>query len=118
MLTPIETHVRRGETIDPEADLVVRGWPLTVEGLLRNAGTTRSRYSWQDEPLVAISAEVTVAGWTLDAILSGSRLRTRSRYARAVVSTLVGAGFELLPTFAAPHYSVRLPAYAEEHASD
>jgi hypothetical protein len=62
---------------------------------------------------VAISVEVTVGTWTLDAILSGPRLRTRSRFARAPASALLAAGFALLPTFAAPHYSVRLPSYDE-----
>lgn len=41
----IGAHLRRGESLNAEADLVVRGWPLTVEGLLRNADATRSRYS-------------------------------------------------------------------------
>lgn len=35
---------------------------------------------------------------TVDAILAGPRLRTRSRYATARVADLVEAGFELLPT--------------------
>ena len=116
MLETIDAHLRGGETLDAEADLVVRGWPLTVEGLLRNADAIRSRYSWRGEPLVAISAEVTVAGWTLEAILAGPRLRTRSRYARARVSDFVAAGFDVLPTFLAPHYSVRLPSYDENSA--
>lgn len=116
MLEAIDAHLRRGEAVDPAADLVVRGWPLTIEGLLRNADATRSRFSWRGEPLVAISAEVSAAGWSLDAILAGPRLRTRSRYARAWVSDLVAAGFELLATFAAPHYSVLLPSYDEGSA--
>jgi hypothetical protein len=94
----------------------VRGWPLTIDGLLRNADATRNRYSWQGEALVAVSADVTVAPWTLEAILAGPRLRTRSRYASADASTLVDGGFGLLPTFAAPHYSVRLPSYDEHTA--
>lgn len=108
---PVETHLREGETIDAAADLVARGWPLDVDGLLRNADATRSRFSWRGEPLIAISAEVSIEGWSLDAILAGPRLRTRSRYARATVSDLVAAGFELLPTFVAPHHSVVLPSY-------
>lgn len=87
MLEVIDTHLRLGEMLDAEADLVVRGWPLTVEGLLRNADATRCRYSLQGEPFIAVSAEVTVSGWTLEAILAGPRLRTRTRYARASVST-------------------------------
>jgi len=116
VLEAVDIHVREGETLDAAADLVVRGWPLNVDGLLRNADAARSRFSWRGEPLVAISAEVSVAGWSLDAILAGPRLRTRSRYARARASDLVAAGFTLLPTFAAPHYSVLLPSYDERSA--
>lgn len=52
-------------------------------------------------------------GWDLDEILAGPRLRTRRRYAAALVGVLVEAGFELIATFGAPHYSVVLPAYTE-----
>ena len=115
-LQPIEPHLRDGERLDDQAYLVVRGWPLTPEGLLRNADATRRRYSWNDEPLVAVSAEVTIPGWSIDAILSGSRLRTRRSYASAAVGKLTEAGFSLLPTFAAPHYSIRLVSYTEAQA--
>lgn len=81
MLEPIENHLRPGELLDTAADLVVRGWPLTTDGILRNAEASRSRFSHGGEPLVAVSAEVTIAGWDLDAILAAPRLRTRSRYA-------------------------------------
>jgi hypothetical protein len=60
-----------------------------------------------------VSAEITVGPWSVDPILAGPRLRTRSRYAEAVVSSLLDAGFALLATFAAPHYSVVPPAYDE-----
>lgn len=101
-LSPIEEHLRAGEHLDPEAQLVVRGWPLTVGGLLHNAGATRRRYSRSGEPFVAISAEVTVLGWDMDAILAGPRLRTRRSYAAAPVGVLIEAGFELVATFGAP----------------
>lgn len=112
-LTPIEGHVRAGEVLDPEAALVIRGWPLTVDGLLRNADATRRRYSRAGRPFVAVSAEVTVAGWDLDAIMSGPRLRTRRSYAAVSVGRIVETGFGLLATFGAPHYSVVLPSYTE-----
>ena len=114
-LEPIE-ELLRDERLDGDALLVVRGWPLTVDGLLRNADATRSRFSRGGEPFSAISAEVTVHEWTLDTIPSGPRLRTRSRYAAVSVQALAAAGFELLPTFAAPHYSVTLEAYTAERA--
>ncbi len=107
-LEPIEGYLREGEQLDPAAHLVVRGWPLTADGILRNADATRRRYSWAGEPLVAVSAEVTIAGWDVDRILSGARLRTRRSYAAAAVGEVLDAGFGLLPTFSAPHYSVAL----------
>ena len=115
-LEPIEGHVREGEELDAAAHLVIRGWPLTVEGLLRNADATRRRYSWAGEPFVAVSAEVTIAGWDVDSILSGSRLRTRRSYAAVPVGEVLGASFGLLPTFSAPHYSVALGFYTVEKA--
>jgi hypothetical protein len=102
-LAPIEQHLRIGEPIDLGDDLVVRGWPLTIEGLLRNADTTRRHYSRAGEPLTAISAEVTMKGWDLDSILAGPRLQTRRSYASAPVGALLVAGFDLLATFRAPH---------------
>ena len=72
-LSPIEEHLRHGEELDDV--LVVRGWPLRVEGLLRNADATRRRYSRAGEPFVAISAEAVMPGWPVDGILSGPRLR-------------------------------------------
>ena len=113
-LEPIETHLRSAEGLEPDDHLVVRGWPLTVDGILRNADATRSRFSWAGTPLIAVSAEVTVGTWTVDAILAGPRLRTRSRYAESPVGSLTEAGFRLLPTFLAPHYSIVLGAYDED----
>lgn len=115
-LEPIEALLRSDERLDPAAHLVVRGWPLTVDGLLHNADATRSRFSLDGRPFSAISSEVTVEGWTLDSILGGPRLRTRSRYAAVSVGNLVEEGFGLLPTFVAPHYSVILEPYTPERA--
>lgn len=45
----------------------------------------------------------------------GPRLRTRKRYARASAGAL-STGFDLLPTFGVPHYSVVLRAYTADEA--
>jgi hypothetical protein len=84
--------------------------------LLRNADATRRRYSFNGEPFVAISAEVAIGGWDVDAILAGPRLRTRRSHAAASVAAVVAGGFELMPTFSAPHYRVVLGTYSEERA--
>ncbi|MFN3215482.1 MAG: hypothetical protein ACE367_03195 [Acidimicrobiales bacterium] len=115
-LDPVEAHLRDGEVLDQAADLVIRGWPLMVGGLLHDVDATRRRYSWAGQPLIAVSAEVTIDGWDVDRILSGSRLRTRRSYATAAVDELLAAGFGLLPTFSAPHYSVLLGSYTVEQA--
>lgn len=115
-LEPIEPHLRSGEQLEPHADLVVRGWPLTVQGVLQNADDARSRFSWRGEPLVAVSGEATVGGRTLDELLAGPRLRTRRRYATAVAQSLLEAEFVLLPSFGVPHYSIVLRAYSDDEA--
>ncbi|MGQ0623727.1 MAG: hypothetical protein ACT4PP_03590 [Sporichthyaceae bacterium] len=115
MLEPLEAQLR-SEELDSESDLVVRGWPLTIEGLLRNADDARARFSWRGSPLAAVSAEATVGERTLGDVLAGPRLRTRSRYASATARALLDAGFALLPSFLAPHYSIVLPAYSESVA--
>lgn len=85
-LIPIEDRLRPGEILDPEASLVLRGSPLTIEGVLANAERTRLRLSFAGEPFVAISGDVTIAGWDVDAILA-RRLATRRSYAVALAAT-------------------------------
>ncbi|MGQ0465358.1 MAG: hypothetical protein ACT4QG_08545 [Sporichthyaceae bacterium] len=116
MLEPIEPFLRVEEALHARSNIVVRGWPLTVPGILRNADDARARFSYEHAELVAVSAEATVGDRTLDDLLAGPRLRTRRRYAAVVAERLLEAGFGLLPSFAAPHYSIVLPAYATKHA--
>jgi len=111
MATPIEDHLRDE---DPgEWTLVIRGRPLTVDGLLLAAGRTVSEFTWQGDPIAAVSAEVTGPGRSTEDVLAGPRLRTRRTYASAPVSALVDGGFAVLPSFAAPHVSIVLPTYDE-----
>ncbi|MGH8999137.1 MAG: hypothetical protein ACRDY7_07070 [Acidimicrobiia bacterium] len=116
MLEAIEPYLRSGEKLQPHADLAVRGWPLTVQGVLQNADDARNRFSWRGEPLVAVSGEATVGGRTLEELLTGPRLRTRRRYARALAQSLLEAEFLLLPSFVVPHYSIVLRAYSDDEA--
>jgi hypothetical protein len=74
---------------------------------------TRRRYSLAGEPLVAISAEVTMPGWGVESLSAGSRLSTRRSYASAVAYDVIEEGFQLLPSFSAPHYSIVLDNYTE-----
>jgi hypothetical protein len=115
-LEPIEDHVRAGEVLDRDGQYVIRGWPLTTVGLLANAKATASRYSYRAEPFLAASVEMTMPGWDAERILSGRRMRTRRSYAMVPASSVLGAGFELLPTFDAPHYSIVMGPYTEDEA--
>jgi hypothetical protein len=116
MLEPIEKHLRPNERLHPAADLVVRGWPLTIDGLLRNADATRSRFSW----------------WrTVHRHLGrGDRRRVEPRchpgqseaahqesVRLGAMAAVQAAHFELLARFVAPHYSKVLPTYTEEVSS-
>lgn len=114
LATPFEDHLRDE---DPsEWTLVIRGRPLTVDGLLLAAGRTVSEFTWRNLPVAAVSAEVTGPTRTTDDVLAGPRLRTRRTYASVSVSALIDGGFPVLATFAAPHVSIVLPAYDEASA--
>jgi len=115
--TPIEHHLRTERFERSAFGLVVRGWPLTIEGLLRNADACRSRYSWRGKPLVAVSAELAADRWAVGAVLVDPRLVNRSRYAAAPVRSVLRRGFTVLPTFGAPHVSIVLPNYDERSAA-
>jgi hypothetical protein len=113
VLTPIESHLRDDDPAN--WTLVIRGRPLTVDGLLLAAGRTMAEFSWRARPLAAVSAEVTGPGRSIDELLAGPRLRTRRTYAEAPVVALLDAGFDVLATFSAPHVSIVLPDYDEFH---
>ena len=93
--------------------VVIRGRPLTIEGLLIAAGRTLAEFSWHGGPFVAVSAEVTGPGRSAADVLAGPRLRTRRTYAAAAVTALIDGGFPVLGTFGAPHVSIVLPEYSE-----
>lgn len=84
--------------------------------MLANAEATASRYSYRADPFLAVSVEMTMPGWDAELILSGRRMRTRRSYAMASAGSVLDGGFELLPTFDAPHYSVVMGPYTEDEA--
>ena len=112
----IERHLRSAEVLDPDAHLVLRGSPLTVAGVLANADRTRGRFTLAGDPFLAISVDVTITGWDIERILA-RQLRTRRRYATSRAGALLDAGYDLMPTFSAPHYSLVLPSYTEATAA-
>jgi len=106
-LQPIEPYLR-GEIPPESAVLVVRGGPLTLEKIVEHAARQALAYSFRGEPMVSISADLTVGAWTVEAILR-TRMGSRSKYATVTVGVLRAAGYPLLPTFAPPHYDIVLP---------
>lgn len=113
MSLPIEGHLRSPFPIVDAGRLVVRGRPLTVDGLLSNALRTSDQFTWLGRPLLAVSAEVTGEGRTAQDLLGDERLRTRRTYVRATPAAIDDAGFVVLATFAAPHVSIVLRGYDE-----
>lgn len=84
--------------------------------MLANAERTAQRLSFSGEPFVAISVDVTIAGWDVEAILA-RRIGTRRSYAQARAGDLLAEGFALAPTFDEPHYSLILPSYTWDVAA-
>lgn len=104
---PIERYLRV-ESIDDDMIVVVRGGPVTAEKFLEHAVRQAREFTCRGVPMHSISVNLTVEGWDLDALLAGP-MASRSTYATATVGAVRAAGFELMPTFAAPHYDLLLP---------
>ncbi|HSH58413.1 MAG TPA: hypothetical protein VK988_02005 [Acidimicrobiales bacterium] len=66
--------------------------------------------------MASISADATVGGWILQAILP-DRLWSRTSYATTTFGSLPVAGYELLSTFDAPHFDVVVPKATADAAS-
>ncbi len=107
-LLPIEA-VLRAEGPPDDTLLIVRGGPMSAEKILEHAQREQAVYSFGRTPLASISADATVGDWTVERVLR-ERPWSRNSYATATAGQLRSAGFELLPTFQAPHYDVVLPA--------
>jgi hypothetical protein len=114
-LRPIESHLR-AESPPDDLLLIVRAGPLTVEKLVEHMRREQERYSYRGRPMASISVDATVAGWTLQAILR-DRLWSRTSYATTTLSSVREAGYELLPTFDAPHFDVVVPTATADAAS-
>ena len=92
-----------------EAEIVVRGSPITAEKLWTHAIRQAREYSYRGEHMASVSVDIVLPGWPLDGILA-VQLETYTRYATCPVQALVEAGFGLLATGAIPHADVVFPA--------
>jgi hypothetical protein len=103
---PIENHLR-SEVPPDDAVVVVRGGPVAPEKIVEHAHRQAREYTFGNAPMHSISVSLTVAGWDLAALLAGP-LSSRSTFAVSTAGAVRVAGFELLPTYKAPHYDLLL----------
>lgn len=109
-LTAIEdTFWTADGQVPSEAEVVVRGSPITPEKLWTHAIRQAREYSYRGERMASVSVDTVLPGWPLDRILA-AQLATYTRYATCPVQALVEAGFGLLATGAMPHADVVFPA--------
>lgn len=104
----IESFVRSGEVAPADTHLLLRGSPLTVAKFAEHAARTARAYTYRGHACMGISVELATSPEETTRLLQGRRLSTRRRVARIRVSAARALGFVLLPTFAAPHYTVIL----------
>ena len=105
---PIEPLIRV-ETPPLQAIVVIRGGPITVAKIVEHARRQQAVFTYRGEPMVAVSVDLTIEGWSVERILR-ERMWSRSKYATTTVGELRSAGYEFVATSVAPHYSVVLPA--------
>jgi hypothetical protein len=99
----------RDEEPPAEGVVVVRGGPNLIERLLGHAQRTHDAYTLDGEPLWGVSvfcALDDVGPGSLDALLR--RFASYRVVHLPTVRDLTDAGFDLLPSFRRPHYTVRL----------
>lgn len=59
----------RGEPPPDDAVLVVRGGPLTAQKIVEHAARQRAVFTYRGEPMIAISVDLAIEGWSLERIL-------------------------------------------------
>src|SRR5437868_6517180 len=105
-LEPIEAHLRQHAVADHTV-LLIRGGPLTVEKLVKHAQRQMRGFSFRGSPMASVSVDGTVAGWTVELVLR-ERMWSRSQFATATAGVIRAHGFEVLPTYDAPHFDIVL----------
>ncbi len=115
MSQPIEPLIREEPPPDDGA-VVIRGGPLTAPKIVEHAARQQAVFTYRGAPMIAISVDVAIEGWSIERILR-ERMWSRSRYATTTVGQLRSAGYELVATSSAPHYSLVLPEPSEAAAA-
>ena len=111
---PIESLIREEATPD-DAVVVIRGGPIAAEKIGEHARRQQALFTYEGEPMVAISVYLAVTGWSVERILR-DLMGSRTRYATSVVGSLQNAGYVLVPTGRVPHYSLVLPSASHDAA--
>lgn len=104
----------RDEVPPPQAVVVLRGGPDDGSKLAKHAARTNRRFMLDGQPLWGISVFLALdpAGHaSLHGLLSG-RMRTYRIVHTADLEQIRSAGFDVLPTFARPHFTLVMPDVA------
>ena len=106
------TVVNTQRFLSADAAVVIRGGPDTPPLLRSHARRLNRLYVLDGAKVFGISVLVArdEIGPASERSILSSKLRNYAAVYRTNVSTLTDAGFELLPTFIAPHYTVLLPS--------
>lgn len=99
----------RDERPPSDAVVIVRGGPSSVGRLREHARRTHDAYMLDDQPLWGVSvfcALDDVGTASIDTLLQ--RFASYRVVHLPTVGQLVASGFELLPSFRRPHFTVRL----------
>lgn len=101
----------RDEDPPPTASVVIRGGPDTLSLLQSHARRLNRLYSLDGRDVFGISVFVARddIGRSSERDILRSKLRSYPTIYRTTVGDLTTLGFELLATFAAPHFTVVLP---------
>jgi hypothetical protein len=106
----------RDERPADDSVVVVRGGPSSIERLREHARRTHDAYVLDGEPLWGVSvfcALDDIGTASLDGLLR--RFASYRVVHLPTVHRLVVAGFELLPSFRRPHFTVRLDGDDDEN---
>jgi hypothetical protein len=108
----LRLRLRLEEPPPPTANIVFRGGPDTPSLLQTHAKRLQRLYELDGEPVLGISVFVVLddVGPASERGILGGRLRSYPSIYRSSVGSVTAAGFELLPTFTRPHFTIVLPA--------
>lgn len=107
-----ELRRRVREEMPPRnAAVVLRGGPDTVSLLRSHARRLNRLYTLDGAPVFGVSAFVASGdiGPTSERTILSKKLHSYPTIYRTGVGDLLDAGFQVLPTFAAPHYTLLIP---------